>query len=218
MSTARSSSASRSWPPRSTSWASSPATAWPRSPGTSTSTSRSTWPCPAWARCCTPSTSACSRAARLHRQPRRGQGHHRRRLARPVLEEIAAAPSNRRARHRHRRRRRRARSPTACATRSCWRRAARLRLARPRRARGRRLCYTSGTTGNPKGVLYSHRSTVLHALATMADSIGVRPTTASCPSCRCSTPTPGASPTPAALTGRRPGPARPQPAGRTRSR
>lgn len=26
------------------------------------------------------------------------------------------------------------------------------------------LCYTSGTTGDPKGVLYSHRSTVLHAL------------------------------------------------------
>jgi fatty-acyl-CoA synthase len=27
------------------------------------------------------------------------------------------------------------------------------------------LCYTSGTTGDPKGVLYSHRSTVLHALS-----------------------------------------------------
>ena len=27
------------------------------------------------------------------------------------------------------------------------------------------LCYTSGTTGNPKGVLYHHRSTVIHALA-----------------------------------------------------
>ncbi|HUK59862.1 MAG TPA: 3-(methylthio)propionyl-CoA ligase [Stellaceae bacterium] len=27
------------------------------------------------------------------------------------------------------------------------------------------LCYTSGTTGNPKGVLYSHRSTMLHAWA-----------------------------------------------------
>lgn len=29
------------------------------------------------------------------------------------------------------------------------------------------LCYTSGTTGNPKGVLYSHRSTILHGLGAM---------------------------------------------------
>jgi fatty-acyl-CoA synthase len=36
------------------------------------------------------------------------------------------------------------------------------------------LCYTSGTTGNPKGVLYSHRSTLLHAYATLAvDVAGV---------------------------------------------
>ncbi len=36
------------------------------------------------------------------------------------------------------------------------------------------LCYTSGTTGNPKGVLYSHRSTVLHTYATlMPDSMNI---------------------------------------------
>ena len=36
------------------------------------------------------------------------------------------------------------------------------------------LCYTSGTTGNPKGVLYSHRSNVLHTLITMCkDAMGM---------------------------------------------
>ncbi len=33
------------------------------------------------------------------------------------------------------------------------------------------MCYTSGTTGNPKGSLYSHRSTVLHALGLLAPAV-----------------------------------------------
>ena len=37
------------------------------------------------------------------------------------------------------------------------------------------LCYTSGTTGNPKGVLYSHRSNLLHSFGTcLADAMALR--------------------------------------------
>ena len=64
---------------------------------------------------------------------------------------------------------------TCCATRICW---------RPRQTTyawpefdentASALCYTSGTTGNPKGVLQSHRSAVLHSFALMsADTMAI---------------------------------------------
>ncbi|WP_370292444.1 long-chain-fatty-acid--CoA ligase [Thalassolituus sp.] len=37
--------------------------------------------------------------------------------------------------------------------------------------KGASMCYTSGTTGNPKGVLYSHRSTCLHALSSVGEEV-----------------------------------------------
>ena len=64
----------------------------------------------------------------------------------------------------------------ACATRSCSRKLGPASFDYPEldERQAAALCYTSGTTGNPKGVLYSHRSISLHSSATlMSDANGL---------------------------------------------
>ena len=66
------------------------------------------------------------------------------------------------------------------------------------------MCYTSGTTGDPKGVVYSHRSTYLHSITACTPTvIGLDARSACSPSSRSSTPMPGACPTPPSCPVRR---------------
>jgi len=47
-------------------------------------------------------------------------------------------------------------------------------LADPDERDAAAMCYTTGTTGNPKGVLYSHRALVLHTLGlSQTDCMGI---------------------------------------------
>ena len=144
-------------------------------------------------------------AAHLHRQPRRGQGDLRRRLARAGAREARAELRDGRALRRDGRRRRRRRCRTRCATRSCWRRPAPGAFDYPEldERQAAALCYTSGTTGNPKGValLAPLDQPALDGDADDGRARALARATACWRSCRCSTPTPGACRYGAALAG-----------------
>ena len=66
------------------------------------------------------------------------------------------------------------------------------------------MCYTSATTGAPKGVIYTHRDIFLHTMAEcMADALAIRERDTIRRWCRCSTPMVGACPTRLPPPGRR---------------
>ena len=173
-------------------------------PGTATAISSSTSASPASARCCTPSTRGWRPSSRLHRQPRRRPDHLRRPQPAADRREACCAQLKtvqpRRGHDRPRAHAGRRKIPNLlCYEELIADKPGTLRRGpTSTRSTASSLCYTSGTTGNPKGVLYSHRSTVLHAyddaLARRARPLAAR--SPSCRWCRCSTPTPGACPTP----------------------
>ena len=149
---------------------------------------------------------ALPRAAGLHRQPRRGPGRHRRRLAGPLLaaqlphfETVTHVRGRRARRGRRRPRLAPCQRQGGAALRGPARRAARrVRLARGGRASTPRRCATpaappatrraSSTATAPRGCTRWPSAPATSAASTA--------TTGSCRSCRCSTPTPGAWRTP----------------------
>ena len=150
--------------------------------------------------------AALCRADRLHLEPRREPGALFRRDVHAARREARAAARHRAAlRSAHRSRAHAEGVEVPLLRRAAGTAERRLPVAPFDERTAAALCYTSGTTGNPKGALYQHRSTVIHAYA--AARCPMRSTclrsTASCRWCRCSTPMPGACPTRARWSARR---------------
>ena len=122
---------------------------------------------------------AVPRPARVHRRPRRRQGRARRRLGAAAAGQGARPAAAGRARGRqrpgrpvgprgHHGHRARVRGPAGGQPDEFdW-------VDRTDETDAAAMCYTSGTTGNPKGVAYSHRSIYLHSMQVcMADGFAM---------------------------------------------
>ena len=116
---------------------------------------------------------AVPRAAHVRRQPRaRTRSSSSTTRSIPVLAKVAArahdvsSASSWSATATRRRSRRSHRTPRSCGTTSCSpAEPAEFDWPEIDERQAAAMCYTSGTTGNPKGVAYSHRSSYLHSLA-----------------------------------------------------
>ena len=135
---------------------------------------------------------------RLHPGARRGQGPDRR----PRVRAPWSARRSRcwtRALRRSTSTTRSAPAGRACSarrtTRRSWPEATRTSVATARRTNGTPIAlnYTSGTTGNPKGVVYHHRGAYLNAVGNVARLGHARSIRSISGRCRCSTATAGAS-------------------------
>ena len=132
--------------------ASAEATAWRPSASTTKSTSRPTSPCPRMGAVLhTLNVRLFPDQLRLCDRPRRGQGDHRGRAARPGARAGARRAGERRARHRRRRRGRLGARRDARATRSSSRPRSRASTGPDlEETEAAAMCYTSGTTGQPQ--------------------------------------------------------------------
>ena len=149
-----------------------------------------------------PQPAPARRRPYLYSEPRRRPGHAHRRVAGAGFPEVQGRDEHR-ARDRRNGGRRGAGRHALLRGPAGGRRRVRVRVPEFDEYQAAAMCYTSGTTGRPKGALYSHRSTVLHSvMVSMGNTFALSEADCVLPvSYQCSTSTPGGCPTPRCSSG-----------------